>query len=501
MYVIISYLRQHFEVKVFEAKYFLGFEIEKLSDNSIHIHQKADAMEVLNRFNMMDCKAVSAPMDCNQKLGDFVNDEHEKSFPYREAVGSLMYLAIGTRPDISYAIDVVSRYLERPTAAHINAVKRIMKYIRGTLKTGILYKSDSKFDFVGYSDANYAGDTYTRKSKSGYVSHIGSRCVSWASIRQQSVSTSLTESEYVAACQAVKELVWLNLLVAEMSGKNDFKNAVLKFRDRDGANIENDHLHQIVQQYGKCSCFLLEVFTGDEESISKSLVKTPVFQIHSAALEAHLRSGDFSYILREYSDSGTHTDSSRRLLVREAVSFMRHHVGNYPTKTQKIATAEAIIAVFPNYKIEGSAYGGIELFYNPIDNTGYLSSKLKNFNSKRRKTEGKSEDIAEAVCASNDENLSNEDIEFFKNCIVSEQRDTIKERLAKTIKGRQKFCAASTDIFSTFRFFLFDATLISFDFELQYGENSKYLLQKWENYSAFAKEIYQRVLWSSKSYK
>ncbi|XP_067635133.1 uncharacterized protein [Eurosta solidaginis] len=66
------------------------------------------------------------------------------------------------------------------------------------------------------------------------------------------------------------------------------ENAVLKFHDRDGANIENDHLHQIVQQYGKCSCFLLEVLTGDEESISKSLEKTTVFQIYSAALEAHL---------------------------------------------------------------------------------------------------------------------------------------------------------------------------------------------------------------------
>ncbi|XP_067629145.1 uncharacterized protein [Eurosta solidaginis] len=130
------------------------------------------------------------------------------------------------------------------------------------------------------------------------------------------------------------------------------ENAVLKFRDRDGANIENDHLHQIVQQYGKCSCFLLEVFNGDKESISKSLVKTPVFQIHSAALEAHLRSGDYSHILREYSDSGTHTESSRRLLVREAVSFMRHHFGNYPTKTQKIATAEAIIALFQITKLK-----------------------------------------------------------------------------------------------------------------------------------------------------
>lgn len=91
------------------------------------------------------------------------------------------------------------------------------------MNTGILYKSDSEFDFVGYSDADYAGDTDTRKSTSGYVFHIGSGVISWASIRQQSVSTSSTESEYVAACQAVKELVWLKSLVAELSMKTDFK--------------------------------------------------------------------------------------------------------------------------------------------------------------------------------------------------------------------------------------------------------------------------------------
>lgn len=214
---ITLYLQECFEIKVSEAKYFLGLQIERLSDGSIRIHQGAYAKKVLSRFNMMDCNPVSAPMDCNQNLGDFVNDEHYKSYPYRQAVGSLMYLTIGTRPDISYAVGVVSRYLDRPSAAHVEAVKRIMKYIRGTLNTGILYESNDKFDFVGYSDADHAGDTETRKSTSGYVFHIGSGVISWASMRQDATALSSTESEYMAACQATKELVWLKGLLYELT--------------------------------------------------------------------------------------------------------------------------------------------------------------------------------------------------------------------------------------------------------------------------------------------
>ena len=214
---IIQHLQKHFEVKVFEVERFLGLEIDQMCDGSIRIHQEAYAKKVLHRFNMIDCNQVSSPMDCNQNLSDFVNDECDKTYPYREAVGSLMYLSIGTRPDITFAVGVVSRYLERPAPAHVNAVKRILKYIKGSISTGILYKANHEFDFVGYSDADYAGDTETRKSTSGYVFHIGSGVVSWASEKQQSVSTSSTESEYVAACQAVKELVWLKGLMSEFS--------------------------------------------------------------------------------------------------------------------------------------------------------------------------------------------------------------------------------------------------------------------------------------------
>ncbi|XP_037958864.1 secreted RxLR effector protein 161-like [Teleopsis dalmanni] len=138
---------------------------------------------------MADSKTVSIPLDCNQNLDDFVSDQHDTTFAYTEAVESRIYLSVGTRPDISYAVGVVSRYLERPSAADVKAVKRILRYIKGTVKASILYKASQNFVFVGYSHVDYAGDSETRRSTSGYVYLLGFGVISWASTRQKSVST------------------------------------------------------------------------------------------------------------------------------------------------------------------------------------------------------------------------------------------------------------------------------------------------------------------------
>lgn len=212
---VIELLRREFEVKVFELKCFLGLEIEQRSDGSIHVNQQAYARRVINRFGMAECNAVSTPSDNTQNLGDFKADE-EISYPYREAVGSLMFLAIATRPDISFAVGNASRHMEKPAMAHVNAIKRILKYIKGTMDVGIWFENCNNLDLCGYSDADYAGDVETRRSTSGYVFMLGNGIISWGSERQKSVALSTTESEYMAAAHAVKELVWLHRLLSEI---------------------------------------------------------------------------------------------------------------------------------------------------------------------------------------------------------------------------------------------------------------------------------------------
>ena len=136
--------------------------------------------------------------------------------PYRESVGSLLYLSQITRPNITFAVNLVSRYLEKPLIIHWNAVKRILKYLKGTFNYGLIYDSSVKLKLCGYSDADYAGDTTTRRSTSGSIFMMTNGIVAWCSQRQKSVALSTTEAEYVALSQAVQELTWLTLLTSDL---------------------------------------------------------------------------------------------------------------------------------------------------------------------------------------------------------------------------------------------------------------------------------------------
>lgn len=219
---LLEYLQLKFEIKVFDASIFLGLEICH-TGRGIHICQRSYAKKILERFNMIDAHPVATPID--QSIFAVIDDEQHVSnvvkYPYREAIGSLMYLAVATRPDIAFALGSVSRYMENPKQVHINAIKRLLRYLKGTLDYGIVFDYNERLILAAYSDADYAGDVVTRRSTSGFVFMLGSGAVSWCSQRQKCVSLSTTESEYVAASEAVKELVWLSSLIKElMTGFN-----------------------------------------------------------------------------------------------------------------------------------------------------------------------------------------------------------------------------------------------------------------------------------------
>lgn len=239
---LLKKLKEQFEIKISEVKCFLGLEIEQKTDSSIFVHQSAYAKRILQRFNMENCNAVSTPSDTNQTLYSF--DESDVSnFPYRELVGSLMYLAVGTRPDIAHSVGVVSRFLEKPKIAHVNAAKRILKYLKKTINHGILY-FDSNNKLTGYSDADYAGDLDSRRSTSGYIFKLGSGIISWCSERQKCVSLSTTESEYVAASTAIKELIWLRKFLHEILQSNS--NDIVFYMDNQSAIrlVKNPEFHK-----------------------------------------------------------------------------------------------------------------------------------------------------------------------------------------------------------------------------------------------------------------
>lgn len=171
---------------------------------------------------MCDANSVVIPIDKSQMTENLKldSDTSVNNFHYRELVGKLLYLSVVSRPDISFAVNVLSKHLEKPDTCHYAIAKRVLRYLKGTQCLGILYKYSSAEgnSFVAYSDADYAGDKATRRSTSGYVCLAAGGAVSWSSKMQRCVSLSTTEAEFVAASLAAQTVIWLNRLYKEVRG-------------------------------------------------------------------------------------------------------------------------------------------------------------------------------------------------------------------------------------------------------------------------------------------
>lgn len=202
-----------------EMSYFLGVEVKQMQDG-IFVSQKKYAEQILNKFKMKDCKPVVTPADPGMKLS--VDSTRESINPtlFKSLVGSLRYLTI-TRPDITYAVGLVSRFMEKPKQDHLIAAKRILRYIKGTMNHGLFYTHSQDSKLVGYSDSDYGGDLDDRKSTSGYAFHISSAVFSWSSKKQQTIALSTCEAEYMAAATCTCQAMWLKNILGEIGVSNE----------------------------------------------------------------------------------------------------------------------------------------------------------------------------------------------------------------------------------------------------------------------------------------
>eukprot|EP00253_Pinus_taeda_P026483 PITA_26483 len=195
-------------------RYFLGIKVDQ-SENGVFIYQDKYVEAVLKRFNMQNSKAAVTPTIVGLKL---TKEDSSKDFDpklYKSIVGSLMYLT-ATRPDIMHAVSLISRFMERPKETHWQEAKRILRYVNGTKGFGILYSSSESFMLTGYTDSDWAGSVDDKKSTSGYVFHMGSGAISWASKKQPIVSLSTAEAEYVAATATACQAVWLRRVLRDL---------------------------------------------------------------------------------------------------------------------------------------------------------------------------------------------------------------------------------------------------------------------------------------------
>ena len=220
-------LGTHFKLRdLGSTSLLLGVEVMRnRADHIIHLSQKQYILNKLDEFGMTDCKSVGTPMIPSLKLTSeqcpqTADEKAEmQNIPYINAVGSLLYLAIMTRPDIAYAASVLARFNSNPGLAHWKAVKHLFRYLKGTVDLKLTYGPDPSIgddQFITYCDADHGGNKDNGKSTTGYMVKLGSGVVCWSSKLQPIVTLSTTEAEYVAGVAAGKEICWLQNLLGEL---------------------------------------------------------------------------------------------------------------------------------------------------------------------------------------------------------------------------------------------------------------------------------------------
>ena len=210
------------------------------------LDQETYARNIVKTYNLDILGKRSVPVSSLTKLQEnALNDpEIPPGTPYQQLIGSLMYLAQGTRPDIAFAVGLVSRYLVNPRESHWKITQQIGEYVASTLDYCIVYSGrDHDETLVGYADADWANDVDTRRSVSGFVFLLGGGAISWHSKRQQLVAWSTTEAEYISASEAAAEAIWLRGLLEEIDCTQGAATTI--YEDSQGARYlaENDRDH------------------------------------------------------------------------------------------------------------------------------------------------------------------------------------------------------------------------------------------------------------------
>nr|GEY23316.1 ribonuclease H-like domain-containing protein [Tanacetum cinerariifolium] len=211
---VITSLHNEFDMTDLGAlNYFLGISATRHS-TWLFLSQKQYAIELLACAHMTNCNPSRTPVDTDFKLGPEGVSVQDPTL-YRSLAGGLQYLTF-TRTDISYAVQQISLYMHDLREPHLAALKRLLRYIRGTLDFGFHLYSSTTISLVGYTDADWAGCPSTRRSTSGYCVFLGDNLLSWSSKRQQTISRFCAEAEYRGVANVIAETAWLRNLLQEL---------------------------------------------------------------------------------------------------------------------------------------------------------------------------------------------------------------------------------------------------------------------------------------------
>ena len=205
-------------------KWFLGFEIRRdRKSRTIAINQRAYIEKMVDKFYLTNAKKVTTPMDPNvhYSIDQSPSTTNQlacmKGVPYSEAIGSVLWPVVVSRPDAAYAIGILAQFIQNPGLAHWEALKKLITYLGSTKDLWLTFGGRSKMLVEGFCDADWATNKH-RHSISGYSFHFGCGAISWSSKKQYIIALSSTEAEYIAQTHAAKEAMWLQNFVDEVRG-------------------------------------------------------------------------------------------------------------------------------------------------------------------------------------------------------------------------------------------------------------------------------------------
>ncbi|KAH7436984.1 hypothetical protein KP509_05G049600 [Ceratopteris richardii] len=190
--------------------YFLGMEIIYIQ-HGVYVTQERYLKNLLIKFDMENCKSSTTPLEVNHKLSRYGGEDFKDMKKYQSLVGSLIYATL-TRPDLSYAVGVLSQFMHCPKQTHWVGAQRVLRYIKGTLNEGLFYGSTYDTRLKVFSDVDWAGNSNDRRSTHG-LCYIGDKLISWCSKKQHTVALSSTKVEYKGMVESAKEVIWLTTLL------------------------------------------------------------------------------------------------------------------------------------------------------------------------------------------------------------------------------------------------------------------------------------------------
>ncbi|KAM0024789.1 putative RNA-directed DNA polymerase [Helianthus debilis subsp. tardiflorus] len=208
-------LHKRFTIKDLGAlKYFLGIEVARTTKGLV-LSQRKYTLDILRDMGLEGCRPSAFPMEQGLKLDKEENEQRVDAGQYRRLIGRLLYLQ-ATRPDITYAVNVLSQFVGDPRQPHLDVATRVVRYLKTTLGQGILLPKDGGLQLLTYCDSDWMGCPLTRRSRTGYLLLFGGAPVSWKSKKQSVVSRSSAEAEYRAMATTVSEILWFRWLLTEL---------------------------------------------------------------------------------------------------------------------------------------------------------------------------------------------------------------------------------------------------------------------------------------------